>query len=278
MSSISRVSSSLFDSICRTDEAGNEYWMARELMPLLGYQKYERFEDTINRAKTTCRNSGNLDAEHFIPYFPEPGSYKGRPQKDCKLSRYGCYLTAMNGDPNKPQIAAAQSYFAFKTREAELATAAQTTQIEPVDDLEALQLVVRNQSVMIDRMVAERRRVDRLEAATEQTNQRLDAIEADRQAAEASLKALPPATVLAEPLGLRAQINRAVRDYQYATNLPHQDVWRWLYREFRDRTHIDLTVRARNAQCSRLDLCEQLGLLEQMYAIALDLLKVPVKI
>ncbi|MBU7587442.1 MAG: DNA-damage-inducible protein [Nostoc sp. TH1S01] len=108
-----------FDQIKHIDSDGSEYWLARELMPILGYQQWRRLEDAIDRAITACTNIGQESKNHFLPLPAK--STGGRPRDDFRLSRYGCYLTAMNGDSRKPEIAAAQNYFAIKTREAELA-------------------------------------------------------------------------------------------------------------------------------------------------------------
>ncbi|MBD2468759.1 BRO family protein [Nostoc sp. FACHB-145] len=108
--------SSPFDSIRHLDDFGQEYWNARELMPLLGYSRWNDFKPVIERATFACKNTGNDVETHFSGATLKS---QGRPGQDYKLSRYGGYLTAMNGDPRKPEIAAAQSYFVVKTHEAE---------------------------------------------------------------------------------------------------------------------------------------------------------------
>src|SRR5260370_15022619 len=111
-----------FDSIKQTNVYGIEYWSARNLQPLLGYDKWERFEGAIKRAMTACKSAGNAVSDHF----PGAGKLivkgKGAAQEitDYNLSRFACYLVAMNGDPRKEEIAAAQTYFAASTRQNEL--------------------------------------------------------------------------------------------------------------------------------------------------------------
>ena len=97
-----------------------EFWVARELMPLLGYDKRERFLDTIMRAQQSCETSGKSVPEHFFPAPGKTSAKGGRPKKDFFLTRYACYLIAQNGDPRKPEIASAQHYFALQTRTQEL--------------------------------------------------------------------------------------------------------------------------------------------------------------
>ena len=116
--------SGLFDSIRHFDNDGNEYWFARELMVLLGYTQWRRFEGAIERATVCLKNIGAVKGANVsnLPGLAKPGERTGN---DYKLSRYACYLVAVNRDPRKPEIALAQAYFVTKAREAEIAASNQ---------------------------------------------------------------------------------------------------------------------------------------------------------
>lgn len=111
-----------FESIKKIDEDSVEYWEARELMPLLGYEKWQNSEEVIARAKRACINSAQAVGDHFtgVSKMVWIGSSTKRKVRDWKLDRYACYLIAQNGDSKKIEIAMAQTYFAVQTRKQEI--------------------------------------------------------------------------------------------------------------------------------------------------------------
>lgn len=122
MNEIKKYTEKIFEDIKHINEEGNEYWLARELMSLLEYSKWERFSNTIENAKIACEKSGCDINDHFpgAGKMVTIGSKTRRKIMDYKLSRYACYLIVQNAEPRKKVIALAQSYFAIQTRKQEL--------------------------------------------------------------------------------------------------------------------------------------------------------------
>lgn len=112
-----------FEGIKQTDDEDNEFWLARELAPLLDYPQWRNFLPVLDKAREACRTSGQKVEDHFADIRKMVGIGSGalREVEDLRLSRYACYLVVQNGDSSKPVIANGQTYFALQTRRQELA-------------------------------------------------------------------------------------------------------------------------------------------------------------
>jgi DNA-damage-inducible protein D len=183
-----------FDAIRHVTPEGREYWSARDLMSMLGYTVWRDFANAIERARVACHNSGSDSIRNFAGARKVAAS--GPAAEDFHLSRYACYLVALNGDPRKPEIAAAQTYFVIKTREAEVAAA---TPALPRTYAEALR------------------------AAADEAER------ADR--AEAQVAELAPKADLADDYLLSQGGARLVREVAKVLDWKEKDLRRWLLEE-----------------------------------------------
>jgi len=112
-----------FERIRRINSAGAEHWSSRDFARVLGYSDYRNFERVIDKARLACFNSGRRIEDHFVDIteMVSIGSSAERQIDTILLSRYACYLTVQNADPQKEIVALGQTYFAVQTRRQELA-------------------------------------------------------------------------------------------------------------------------------------------------------------
>ena len=122
MNEIKEYNEKVFEDIKHIDKKGNEYWLARELMPLLEYTLWQNLHRKIKVAMVNCINSNFDISDHFIDVnkMVDIGSNTKIKVLDYKLSRYACYLIVLNCDPRKKVISLAKTYFAIQTRKQEL--------------------------------------------------------------------------------------------------------------------------------------------------------------
>lgn len=153
-----------FDAIRRTRADGSEYWSARDLMPLMGYARWNEFKNPIERAITSAENVGHEAADLFRRSTEKATG--GRPSDDFELTRFAAYLVAMNGDPNKSEVAAAQGYFAIRTHQAETAAP------------NVAALSARDVLAIAQRLVDQEERTQIAEARAAESERVVDAIEA----------------------------------------------------------------------------------------------------
>lgn len=103
----------IFDSIRQMDEAGQEFWSARELASVIGYADYRNFSKIIDKAKVLCVQNNKSVEDHFVEVneMVTIGSEAKRKLKSYHLSRYACLLISMSLSSKKENALPALEYF-----------------------------------------------------------------------------------------------------------------------------------------------------------------------
>jgi hypothetical protein len=262
-----------FDSIRHTDRDG-AYWLARELQEPLEYTRWENFQQAVDRARQSCENSGENVNYHFreATKMIEVGKGGQRIVVDYRLSKHACYLVLMNGDPRKQVIADAQAYFVEKTMRQESHEQKQlkATKRKSISNKAPRVDIDSPEAAAIEYIAAYMRRKDVEDARRDREITEIKAMLRGKEE-ETATPILPASTTDAPEKTLRTCVGQLVRSAAYRRGVPHAFLFSALYREFRDRTHHDVVLVAKNRDIQVMDVIEELGMMNDLYAIALEM-------
>lgn len=220
------------------------WWVASDVCRILGI---ENVSLAVN-GRPDRPESGLDDDEKDIASVNTPGGI----QEMLCINESGLYSLTLTS--RKPQAKRFKKWITSEVLPSIRKTGKYEAQLQPQSQLEVLQGA-------INLLVEQERRMKQME-------EQLANMERIRIEAEESIKQLPAPTIEAQPVSTRMQLNRLIRDFVQQTGCTYSEIWRLVYREFRDRYHIDLPTRAKNAKCKPLDLCEQIGMIDELYAVA----------
>ncbi|KLI13787.1 hypothetical protein [Brachyspira hyodysenteriae] len=95
----------------KSNSNGFLFWYARDLMITLGYKDYNTFKKPINKAISICA-SLNIDfSDNFVAI---KRMIDGKEVEDFKLSRFACYLIAIERDIKKVKSELKQTHKKMK--------------------------------------------------------------------------------------------------------------------------------------------------------------------
>lgn len=224
---------------------GEPWFVAKDVCGILELEQVSRAVSRLDEDEKGVTNINTLGGNQEMAIVSEPGLFS-------------LVLTS-----RKPE---AKTFKKWLT--SEVLPSIRKTGSYSIVQKDPIELIIESAQHLLD----VKRRMEKAEQEIVSVKADVEKINARAEAAEQELKSLPTPNKTASPRTTRANINSLVRTYCHRNSISHSDAYKNLYREFRDRYHIDLKVRAANGKSAPLDIAESLDVLDDLYALASELL------
>lgn len=256
--------------IVRIDEKGVPWFVARDLCDVLVIRDVSMAIASLD------------DDEKGTSIVGTPGG----PQEMAVVSEPGLY--ALINRSRKPEAKAFKRWVNHEVLP-QIRRTGRYDIVKPANELDAIETNARAIIQMVGEIRESRRIAVEAMQKAEDNSQKIAAISLEQQAliareqaALASIPSLPEPTEQPRPRTTRNYINEVVRSAAIRTHKNYDDLFAKAYREFRDRNKIDIMQRVRNAKrlpgnsrITGLHVVEELGLLDQFYALCVKLFGLP---